>query len=251
MLGGSAALPPGRTLTQADVAAIAAAIALVKPTRISADDVGAIADELEARAIENVLSHASIHAVLLEPMRAMFWDEFAVIEARPPSQEALAVAVAILVVPRVLAELPTAGPSAAYQTMSPTRMQEEVNKQMTTRTMRRIDVMTYASRMSTLAADPRNAGDLVTFLVAQALRTDDSNKFTLRKADRWTFGSMRELLKELHAIGSVPEAFRDWLAVNVDDSSVRHTGASALTQNLRHDGRADGRPATSYFCSTA
>jgi len=234
----------GRTLTDADVQAIVAAMAPDMRTGRTLTD-----EDLEEKcAASAFFVDDRVQTTIVHPTAAAvnvggaLDDAVKAHEQRKPTVEQASSAMADALAPKLEKSLSSAGGrSGTYETWDTTQLRIEINRHMPTKTMRAIDAESFMEPVRIMSLDPRYGGDLWTFLVAQARATEDSNPFPRRGADRWVYLAMRTFLLRLTAQSDgVPEVFRDWVTVNAGDPSARHHCVVAHVRNGRHDGRADG-----------
>lgn len=245
---GAGAAGAGRTLTNADLNAIVAAI-LRSGTRsgrsLTDADVEAVADALNERLEDGALSKARVTANIIDPVAdsvtIAFDDSLATYEARQPTPAVLAKMVSDPVIEQVKKATPGPPPPIKYTDMTKTELRAAINLAASPAALRQAERSVIKQRILMLAVNPIEKGDTLTQLVPPTARGDENNVHAWTNGFRITLGVMQVVLTRCHLQGDVPEVFRDWTKVTADDPSPRHAAFVAVARGGRHDVRADGR----------
>lgn len=139
--GSNCHLHGGRTLSNVDVADIAAIVTpgLIVGRTLWGDDLDDVVDNVELRAIRTNPSDSHLGAILVETCRTAAKDAIKEKEERQPTAAEHALAVANMLLHILSSMTPTAAPVERHETMSPARLRLEITLHKRTRSIWRLD----------------------------------------------------------------------------------------------------------------
>lgn len=241
-------LGPGRTFSDADADALAAALlrAQASSARTLTDaDVEAVSNVTNKKLEEGALSTASIKERLVEPVAdaagTSVGEALSSFEARQPNPADLAKAISDPVVEEVKKAIPAPPEPLKYTEMNKAQNREAIKAAVPPTAMRKVEHVVIKQRMRILASTPTANGDVLTQLCPPTAHSLKNNSYVCGDGYRITLGVMQVILTAAHASGQAPEILRDWTKVSAMDKSHRHACFVAAARGGRHDVRADGR----------